>query len=272
LAARGWHEGKNLAIEYRWAAGEYERFPQLVAELVRMKVDLIATVGTPATQAAMNGSATIPIVMIAVGDPVGTRLVASLARPGGNVTGTSMISPPIVVKRLELLKEALPALTRVVLLINPRNPAQALSLRAVEQAGRVLKVEVRGLEARSVADIRGIFAALARQPADAVVVPNDNLLNANARLIVELAARQRMPCAGSKEFAEAGGLVGYGSSVEVYRYSAIYVDKILNGARPADLPVEQPARFEVAINLKAAAALGIEIPAALKMRADQVIE
>ncbi len=228
--------------------------------------------GTPVTQAVKAATKTIPIVMIAVGDPVGSGLVASLARPGGNVTGTSNLSPPLMVKRLELLKEAHPAVRRVAVLLNPANPAQKLSYEAMETAAKSLKVEIQKFEVRNLGEIQSAFAAMAKQRIDSVAVAQDTILLANAGVIAALAAKQRIASSGNIEYAEAGGLIGYDSITDIYRYSATYVDKILKGAKPADLPVEQPSKFGVVVNMKTAKALGIKIPNSILVRADKVIE
>jgi len=268
----GYVEGKNISFEYRSAEGNYARLPALVADLVQRKVDLIVTVGTAQTQAAKKATATIPIVMVGAADPVASGLVASLARPGGNVTGTSNISPPLMVKRLELLREVRPSIKRVGVLVNPSNPAQRLSAEAVEAAGKPLKIDVHRFEVKTHDEIAAAFAAMAKQHVEAVAVANDSILIANARVIAQLAAKERILSAGNVEYAEAGGLVGFGSIANVYRHSAFYVDRILKGAKPADLPVEQPSKLDVVLNLRTAKALGLSIPQPLLQRVDRVIE
>ncbi len=272
LRELGYVEGRNISFEFRSAEGNYDRLPEMAADLVRLNVDLIVSSGTPVTQAVKAATKTIPIVMIGVGDPVGTGLVASLARPGGNVTGTSNLSPPLMVKRLELLKEAHPAVRRVAVLLNPANPAQKLSFEAMETAARSLKVEIQKFEVRNLAEIRSAFSAMAKQRFDGVAVAHDTILLANAGTIAELAAKQRIASSGNIEYAGAGGLIGYDSITDIYRYSATYVDKILKGAKPADLPVEQPSKFGVVVNMKTAKALGIKIPGSILVRADRVIK
>jgi len=272
LRELGYTEGGNISFEHRSAEGAYERLPALAAELVGLKVDLIVATGTPAAQAAKAATRSIPIVVVGAGDPVATGLVPSLARPGGNLTGTSNISPPLIVKRLELIKEALPATRRAALLMNPVNPAQRLSLEAMHRAALQLNVEARSFEARNLEEIRAGFPALRKDRVDAIVVANDSLLIANARAIAQLAVQQRLPSAGNKEYAYAGGLIGYGSIADVYRHSASYVDRILKGARPADLPVEQPSRFEVILNLKTARTISLALAPSFPARADKVIE
>jgi putative ABC transport system substrate-binding protein len=268
----GYVEGRDIRFEFRSAEGNYERLPQLAAELVNLKVDLIVTLGTPPTRAAKAATATIPIVMMGAGDPVASGLVASLARPGGNVTGSSNISPVLMVKRLELLKEADPAVRRVGVLLNPANPAQRLSFEAMAAAADSLKVEVLKFEARNLAEIREAFAAMAKQRVEALAVANDPVLIANAKAVAELAAKQRLLSSGNREFAESGGLLGYGSITEVFRHSAVYIDRILKGAKPADIPVEQPTNIELVVNLRAAKAMGISVPQRMLVRAGRVIE
>jgi putative ABC transport system substrate-binding protein len=272
LRELGYVEGRNISFEILSAEGSYERLPERAAELVRLNVDLIVGTGTPVTQAAKSATRTIPIVMIGVGDPVGTGLVASLARPGGNITGTSNLSPPLMVKRLELLKEAHPAVRRVAVLLNPVNPAQKLSFDAMQTAAAPLKVEIQKFEVRNLADIQSAFAAMPKQRIDGVAVAQDTVLLANAGAIAALAAKQRIASAGNIEYAEAGGLIGYDSTTDIYRYSATYVDKILKGAKPADLPVEQPSKFGVVVNMKTAKALGIKFPGSIMVLAERVIE
>jgi putative ABC transport system substrate-binding protein len=273
LRQHGYVEGKNIALEVRSANGRYEALPALARELVAAKVDVIVAFGTPPSQAAKAATTTIPIVMAGVGDPLGTGLVTSLARPGGNLTGTSNLSPPLVVKRLELLKECHPELRRAGLLANPANPAQAATMRAAEGASQSLKIELGQYEVRSLDEIRGVLASMRADRAEAVVLGNDPLLIQNADAIAEMAAKQRIRSAGNREFAEAGGLIGYGSINDVLRHAATYVDKILKGAKPGDLPIEQPSKYEVFLNLKTAKAADFAIPASFRLlRVDRVIE
>ena len=273
LAELGHVEGRSIAIESRWAGGRYERLPDLAAELVRLKVELIVTASVPAIRAAREATMTIPIVMAAVVDPVATGLVASLARPGGNVTGLSVMSPELVGKQLEMLKEVAPGVSRVAVLWNPTNGGNAPQLRAGEQAARALGVQLQPVEARSPADIERGFGAMTRGRAGALIVLVDILFRNQRFRIAELASAHRLPAVyGLTEEAEAGGLMAYAPSfVDQYRRAAVYVDKILKGAKPSDLPIEQPTKFELVINLKAARALGLTIPPALLDRADEVI-
>lgn len=275
LRELGWIEGQNLVIDYRFAEGRLDRLPDLAAELVRLKVDLIASFGTQGVTAAKNATETIPIVMIAVRDPVGTGLIASLARPGGNVTGVSGTAGlEWVAKQLELLKETVPKIRRVAILSNPDNGYHQLAIREVNVAARSLGVQVQLLEARGPDDFDGAFAAMARERAEALLVLADVIFNSHQTRLADLAARSRLPAAyGVSESVEAGGLMSYGPSfLDLHRRAATYVDAILKGAKPAELPVERPTRFELVINMKTAKALGLTIPQAVLRRADYLIE
>jgi len=275
LRELGWVEGQNLVIDYRSAEGKLDRLPDLAAELVRLKVDIIVAVPTPAAAAAKNAIETIPIVMIGVGDPVGTGLIASLARPGGNATGLSFsVGLEIAGKLLELLKETVPKVRRVAILSNPANPVQPLLIREVNVAARSLGVQLQHLEARGPNEFDGAFAAMAKERVGALLIVADGMLIFHRTRLADLAARSRLPAAyGWREHVEAGGLMSYGPSLrDLFRRAATYVDKILKGAKPADLPVEQPTKFELVINLKTAKALGLTIPQSVLGRADQVIE
>ncbi len=275
LRELGWVEGQNIVIDYRFAEGRFDRLPDLAAELVRLKVDLIVAGPTPPAVAAKNATAMIPIVMINVGDPVGTGLIASLARPGGNVTGlTFSVGMEVVGKPLELLKETVPKVRRVAILSNPANPAHALAIREVKVAARSLGVELQLLEARGPEEFDGAFAAMAKERVGALLVLADSVVFLHRTRLAELAAKSRLPAAyGFRENVEAGGLMSYGIDMrDNARRAATYVDKILKGAKPADLAVEQPTKFELVINLKTAKALGLTIPQSLLLRADEVIE
>ena len=276
LRELGWVEGQNIVIDYRYAEGRVDRLPDLAAELVRLKVDLIvASAGTQVATAAKNATETIPIVMIYVRDPVGTGLIASLARPGGNVTGVSgSAGLEVFAKQLELLKETVPKIRRVAILSNPDNAYHQLAIREVNVAAQSLGVQLQLLEARGPNEFDGAFAAMATERVGALLVLSDAIFNSHRTRLADLAARSRLPAAyGTRESLEAGGLMSYGPSfLDLYRRSAAYVDKILKGAKPADLPVEQPTKFELVINLKTAKALGLTIPPSLLQRADQVIE
>jgi putative ABC transport system substrate-binding protein len=266
-------EGRNIVIEYRWAEGKYERLPVLAAELVHLNVDVLVAAGTPGISAAKQATPTIPIVMAGSGDAVATGLVASLARPGGNVTGLTDAVPELMAKWLELLKEAVPRIERVAVLLNPDNPTAAPDRRTMEATARSLNVELHSVELRRQSEMDDAFAAMAKSRVDGVLVSTDSLFNVNLRAIAGLAVKRRLPAAGSKDFAEAGGVIGYGVAFsDNYRRAASFVDKILRGAKPADLPVEQPTKFEMVINLKTAKALGVIVPPSLLLRADHVIE
>lgn len=275
LRELGWVEGQNIVIEYRYAEGRFDRLPDLAAELVRLKPDVIAAGPTPPVVAAKNATATIPIVMMSAGDPVAVGLVANLARPGGNVTGVSFaFGMELYGKDLELLREAIPKLHRVAILWNPANPAQALAVNNVKTAARSLGVQVQPLEARGPEQFDGAFAAMAKERADAFLVVPDSMFNSNRARLAELAAKSRLPSMyGYREHVEAGGLMSYGPSIAAgSRRAAFFVDRVLKGAKPGDLPVEQPTKFELVINLKTARALGLTIPQSLLLRADEVIE
>ena len=270
----GYVEGKNLVIEFRWADGMYDRLPNLAAELVRLKVDVIVTGGTPGTRAAKQATTTIPIVMAVSGDAVATGLIASLARPGGNITGTTYFDPELAAKRLELLKEAVPRATRVGVLTNPDNPqTMGTTLQSLRLAAESLKLKLSIFEARSPNEFEHTFSAMVESRVDAVAVVDDGMFIANQRAIADIAANKRLPLTGAKELAETGGLIGYGVDfVQTYYRAAYFVDKILKGTKPGDLPVEQSAKFELVINLKTAKALGLTIPQSLLQRADKVVQ
>ncbi len=276
LREQGYMEGRNVAFEHRYARGKYELFPDLAAELVRLKVDIIVTPGnTPATLAAKQATSTIPIVFMAAADPVVLGFVASLARPGGNITGvSSRVGPEIVGKQLELLKEAVPKLSRVAVLWNPTRPDLRVFIGEAEVAARSMKVQLHIVEARGPAEFEGAFAAMTKERASAILVLADTIFLFNGRQLADLAARNRLPAMyGLREHVEAGGLMAYAPNVaELSRRASIYVGKILKGAKPGDLPVEQPTKFELVINLKTAKALGLTIPPSVLGRADEVIQ
>jgi ABC-type uncharacterized transport system substrate-binding protein len=274
LRELGYVEGHNFTIEYRTADGRPERFPGLAAELVRLKVDVIVTRGTPAVMAAKNATGTIPVVMAASAEPVLSGVVSSLAGPSGNVTGLSAMVVQVSGKRLELIREVVPGVSRVAALFNMSNPNDALQWKEMESAAPSLRLQLQLLDVRKPGDFAGAFDAAVKQRAGALVVGIDALTWANQRPIVDLAAKHRLPAIyAGREFVDAGGLIAYGVSYpHLYYRAASFVDKILKGAKPADLPVEQPTKFELAINLKTAKALGLTIPPSLLQRADQVIE
>ena len=269
----GWFEGRSIAIEDRWAEGRTERFAEIAAEFVQLKVDVIVTVGTLPALAAKQATALIPIVFAGAGDPVGTGIVASLARPGGNVTGLSVQFTDLAGKRLELLREVVPGLGRLAILANVDNPAVVLNMREVQTTARTLGVEVITLEIRRGEDIVPAFEALNGR-AEALYVVIDLLVNTHRIRINTLALAARLPTMHTmREGVEAGGLMSYGAnSPDLFRRAAEFVDKILRGANPGDIPVEQPTKFDLVINLTSAKALGLDLPATLLARADEVIE
>ena len=274
LRELGYAEGQNMAIEYRWAEFKPDRASTLAAELVRLKVDVIVATGGPVpATAAKRATTTIPIVFT-VSDPIGIGLVTRLGRPGGNLSGLNILTVEPNAKRLELLKEAVPGVSRVAVLANPANPGSAEAVKELEGSARVLRVKLHVLEARERQMIDTAFAAMARERAEALLVMNDPMFMTQRERIVDLAAKHRLPGIFEfREFAEAGGLLSYAANLaDMYRHLATYVDKILKGVKPGDLPVEQPTKFELVINLKTARALGLTIPPSLLLRADQVIE
>ena len=270
----GWVEGRDFAIEARFAEGKTERLPELAAQLVRNRVDIILAGSTPGALAAKKATSTIPIVMVTTGDPIEGGLVASLARPGGNVTGVTALGDVLAVKRLQLHKEAVPGVTRVAVLANPVSPYTRSFLRARESAGRGLGLQLQVVEAQDPTKLEQAFAAVAGERAGALMVLIDVMFNDNRRRIVELAAKSRLPTVyPEREFVGVGGLMFYGASlVDMYSRAAVYADKMLKGGKPAELPVEQPTKLELVINLKTAKALGLAIPPSLLTRADQVIQ
>jgi putative ABC transport system substrate-binding protein len=276
LRELGWVEGQNLVIEYRWAEGNVERLPELAADLVRRKVDVIVAPAGSAALAAKAATSSIPIVMIFPSDPVEIGLVASLSRPGGNITGTTFTpGPEIFGKQLQILKETIPRASRVAILSNPADPLSfALQIKEVEATARSLRIRLQHVEARGPEDFDSAFAAMARERADALVVGGTSTFLAHRARLAELAVKGRLPTVWSfRESVEAGGLMAYAVNMaDFVGRAAVYVDKILKGAKPADLPVEQPTKFELVINLKTAKALGVTIPQSVLARADEVIQ
>ena len=275
LRELGYIEGQNITIDYRWAEGQDDRLPGQAAELVRLKPDVIVTTGTPGTRAAMQATKTIPIVMTSSADAVLTGLVASLRRPGGNVTGLTIFAPELEGKRMELLKEAVPKLSRVAVLWNSANPAVTPVLKQTQIAAEALRLTLQPVvEVRRVDDFEPAFATIASARPQGLVVIVDRLLLAHRRRILDFAANRRLPAMyGYRDYVDDGGLMSYApSDVDLHRGAAVYVDKILKGASPANLPVQQPAKFELIINLKTAKALGLTIPQSLLQRADEVIQ
>jgi putative ABC transport system substrate-binding protein len=274
LRQHGYIEGQDFVIEYRSADGRSERFPDLASELVSLKVDVIVTRGTPAAMAAKNASQIIPVVMAASGEPVGTGLVAGLARPGGNVTGLSAVVSEVEPKRVELLRDMLPRFKRLAALYNMSNPVGPPRWETLKPAARSLGIEPQLLDVRKLEDLERAFEKAVARRADALVVANDTVTSANRRQVAELAAKHRLPAMfASREFVEVGGLAAYAVSYpDLYRRAATFIDKIFKGAKPTDLPVEQPTKFELIVNLKTAKTIGIELPTAILLRADEVIE
>src|SRR5262245_22855542 len=275
LRELGYVEGQNIIIEYRWADGNFERLPDPAADLARLKVDVIVAAVTQASLAAKNATKTIPIVMVAVGNPVDSGLIASLARPGANITGTSVMSDEVIGKQLELFKETFPNITRVATMWNPANPVfQKLQLQAVEATARTLNIKLQNVEARDQDEIDRAFKAIAKERTRALHVLADPVFTTQRRQIADLAVKYRLPTVSANiELAEAGMLMTYGPNFpESYRRAATYVAKILNGAKPEDIPVERSTKFELAINLKTAKQIGVTIPQSVLFRADRVIK
>jgi ABC-type uncharacterized transport system substrate-binding protein len=275
LRELGWVEGQNIIMEYRSAEGRFDRLPDLAAELVRLKVDVIVAAPTPAALAARKATGSVPIVGVSLTSPVELGLIASLARPGGNITGVSYsVGADIFGKDLELLKEVVPKVRRVAVLSNPDGPSQPLTISNINAAARSLGLQLQLVGARGPGDFDGAFAAMAKERAGALFVVTDPVFIPHRAQIVNLAAKNRLPSIFTQRAdVEAGGLISYGPNfADMYRRAATYVDKILRGAKPADLPVEQPTKFELVINLKTAKALGLTIPQSLLGRADEVIQ
>jgi putative tryptophan/tyrosine transport system substrate-binding protein len=273
LRALGYVEGGNIAIDYRYADGNYDRLSVLAADLVRLKVDIVVTEGTPSTRAAKQATTTIPIVMTVTGDPVAAGLVTNLARPGGNLTGASFFFPEMAAKRLQLLKEVIPALSRVTVVWNPSNAVHGPTVKAVEVAAKALGIGVQYVQIQAPADVDGALLAISKRR-ESLVVLEDAMINVCSAQIADLAVKHRLPTIfGLTTFVEAGGLMAYGPNrPELWRRAATFVDKILKGAKPGDLPVEQPVRFDLVINVRTAERLRLTIPPSVLVRADQVIE
>ena len=270
----GYIEGKNLVIEFRWAEGKYDRLPELAAELVRLNVELIVTSSTPGVLAAKQATTAIPIVIAEQGDAVATGIVTSLARPGGNITGSNFFSPELQAKRLELLKEVLPQIKRIGFLANPDTTVMAQrAFKVMSVTAQSLKVELQAFDVRGPQEFESVFAEMAKRRVAAFNCQDEPMLTANAASVASIALRHRIAAIGSPEFAEAGGLMAYGvDRSAMYRRAAYFVDKILKGAKPGDIPIEQPTRFEFVVNMKTAKALGIKIPQSILVQAKKVIE
>lgn len=274
LDALGYREGKNVAIEYRWGEGKGERLPELARELAALKVSILLAHGAQAAIAARNAGGTIPIVCLACGDVIATGLVKDLARPGGRITGLTAINPAMSGKRLELLKEMVPGLTRVGILWNSRNPVSTPEVKETEAAAMALGLKVQSLPVSGAEGIRNAFAALGKERAQALVILSDAMFVGRRRMIAELALEQRVPSiAWTGELARDGLLMGYGADYDaLYRQAAVYVDKVLRGAKPADLPIEQPTKFEFVLNLRTAQVLGLTIPQYVRALANDVVQ
>lgn len=270
----GYIEGKNILIEYRWAEGKYERFPELIDELIHLKVEIIVTAGTPASLAVKKATTSIPLVMIAVGDPVGTGLIASLAHPGGNVTGLTSIAADLEGKRLELLREVVPTLSHVAVFWNPASPFQVVAEKEVQAAAQLFRIKVLSLGVQAPEQFDNAFAKIRRHRPEALNVLADRLFLHNRARIMDFAVQNRLPGVHAYvELVEAGGLMSYGPSYPgMHRRAAYFVDRILKGTKPADLPVEQPAKFELVINLKAAKKIGVTVPPLVLYRANKIIK
>jgi putative ABC transport system substrate-binding protein len=274
LREHGYVEGKSIVIEYRYAEGKFDRLPDLAAELVQLKVDVIVTAGSTATLAAKKAGVTMPIVFGNVGDPVGSGLVSSLAQPGGTITGLSQMAPDLAGKRLELLKEAFPKIVRVAFLWQAGGKRENLELTDMEAAAKVLGIKLQSLPVRSLGDLESAFERAKREGAQALITTTGALLNTQQRQVLDFAVKNRLPAMyTSSEFVEAGGLMSYGPDIaDLWRRAADFVDKILKGTKPADMPVEQPTKFEFLVNLKTAKQIGLTIPQSVLARADKVIK
>jgi putative ABC transport system substrate-binding protein len=270
----GYLEGHNVVIEYRWAEGKYEQFPTLIGELLALKMDVIVTAGTPATLAVKKATTSVPLVMIAVGDPVGTGIVPSLNRPGGNITGLTSIAQELDAKRLELLREVIPALSHIAVLWNSANPIQAIEQNRVRVAAQALRMTILSYGVQTEEGLEKAFATIVKEQPGALLVLADRLFLHHRKRIMDFATRHRLPGVYSyRELVEAGGLMSFGPSYSgMHRRAAYFVDRILRGANPGDLPVERPASFELVVNLKAAKALGLTIPPSVLLRASEVIQ
>jgi putative ABC transport system substrate-binding protein len=273
LRELGYVDGKNVHIEYRWADEQYDRLPALAAELVRMKVDVLATYGTPGTLAAKRATTDIPVVMLYIGDAIATGAVASLGRPGGNITGSTYFLPELMAKRLQLLREVMPQVAQVAVLVKPDNPLFKSTLQALQDAASALRIQLHRFDVPGPNELETAFSAMSRRGVAAAVIQEDAVFLSNVKAIAELAGRYSLPLAGFEELAEAGALIAYGVSfLEMCRRGAVFVDKILRGLKPGDIPVEQATKFETVVNVRTAKRLGVAIPPPLLLRADRVLE
>ena len=273
LRKYGYEEGKNIELDFSWADGNYDRLPRLAAELIDRRPDVLAGVGTPSLMALKNATRTIPIVMVASGDALATGLISSLATPGGNITGSTFFGKELMLKRLELLKDAIPGIKQVAVLVNPENHTTESNMRAMNDAAKSLKLKLYRINVRREPDVAAAFHTMSNRNVEAVAVFEDAVLYANAKAIADLALHQRVPAIGFPEFANNGGLIGYGANFsELFRRAGYFVDRLLKGDSPANIPVERPTTFDLVVNLKTAKALGIKIPQSVLVRATQVIE
>jgi putative tryptophan/tyrosine transport system substrate-binding protein len=273
LRQHGYVEGRNIVVEIRAADGDYERLPELASALVRMKVDVLVAFGAKAVSAARSATTTIPIVDPVMGNPVASGFASSLARPGGNITGLAAFGVDLPVKRVEILKEAVPRIERLAGIMNPVNPYRPAAREGTQAAAMRLRVDLKWFEVRDPKDFDKVFSAAVDARVDSVVVSTDTLFRSRAMEVAALAVKYRLPSIGSKEYAEAGGLIGYGvNDAELFRRGAYFVDRIIKGAKPGDLPIEQPTRFEMVVNAKTAKALGIALPKSILIRADREID
>ena len=274
LHALGYEEGRNVVIEYRWAEGQYDRFPKLIAELLAAKIDVMVTAGTPATLAVKSATTTVPLVMIAVGDPVFNDIVPSLAHPGGNITGLSSMSVELEGKRLEMLREIVPSLSHVAVFLNPNNPFYLKSMKQARSAAEAMRIKLLSVPVKKTEDLDDAFATILKERPDALLVLADRIFLHNRQRMMDFATKNRLPTmVPYRELLQAGGLICFGPSYEdMHKRAAYYVDKILKGAKPGDLPVELPTKFELRFNVKTAKAIGLTIPEAFLLRADEVIE
>jgi ABC-type uncharacterized transport system substrate-binding protein len=269
----GYVEGKNILIEFRWAEEKYDQLPALAAELVRQKVDVLVSFGTPGTLAAKRATTAIPIVILYIGDAVAAGVVASLRQPGGNITGSTYFLPQLFAKRLELLKEVMPHITEVAILVKPDNPLYVSMVQGLESTANSLNIGLQRFDVHRPSEFEAAFLAMAKRRVDAVLIAEDAVFLSNVGAIADLAARQSLPLAGFNEVAEAGGLIGYGVNFHAMcQRGASFVDKVLRGVKPADIPVEQATRFETVLNIRAAKTLSVMIPTSILLRADRVIE
>ena len=269
----GYVERENITIEFRWADEKYDRLVDLAAELVRLKVDVIVTYGTPGSLVAKNATTTIPIVMVHSGDAVAAGIVASLARPGGNLTGMTYFLPELMGKRIEMLKDVIPSISQVAIPVKPDNAFFRTALRALQAPAKSMNITLQQVEMAGPHEFTDAFATMTKNGVDAFVILEDAVFVSNRRAIADLAIKERLPSAGFSEYAEAGGLIGYGIDfLEMYRRAGVFIDKILKGIKPADIPIEQATKFITVINTKTAKALGLSVPSSLLVRADEVVE